>query len=133
MTTLKIWNLQDELIYKNDNIDDLLNQYEIDKDAPVSGEGFKQAKEELIRSNKIGLRPTGRDILKVLADRFGYDNAKKIGRVFLKRGVLVPEEEQSGEGEYGGAVTSTLDYQEQDPRWTAHDLTKGGTDIIGTA
>jgi len=38
MTTLKIWNLKDELIYKNDNIDDLLNQYEIDKDDQESFE-----------------------------------------------------------------------------------------------
>ena len=30
MTTLKIWNLKDELIYKNDNMDDLLHQYGID-------------------------------------------------------------------------------------------------------
>ncbi len=30
MTTLKIWNLKDELIYKNDNIDDLLHQYGIE-------------------------------------------------------------------------------------------------------
>ena len=30
MTTLKIWNLKDQLIYKNDNIDDLLHQYGID-------------------------------------------------------------------------------------------------------
>ena len=30
MTTLKIWNLKNELIYKNDNIDDLLHQYGIE-------------------------------------------------------------------------------------------------------
>jgi hypothetical protein len=30
MTTLKIWNLKDQLIYKNDNMDDLLHQYGID-------------------------------------------------------------------------------------------------------
>jgi len=30
MTTLKIWNLKNELIYKNDNIDELLHQYGIE-------------------------------------------------------------------------------------------------------
>ena len=32
MTTLKIFNLKNELIYKNDNMNDLLHQYGIDKD-----------------------------------------------------------------------------------------------------
>ena len=30
--TLKIWNLKDELIYQNDNMINLLRQYDIDKD-----------------------------------------------------------------------------------------------------
>jgi len=30
MTTLKIWNLKNELIYKNNNIDELLHQYGIE-------------------------------------------------------------------------------------------------------
>lgn len=38
MTTLKIWNLKDELIYKQENIDNLLNQYGIDKDDQESFE-----------------------------------------------------------------------------------------------
>ena len=32
MTTLKIFNLKNELIYKNENMNDLLHQYGIDKD-----------------------------------------------------------------------------------------------------
>jgi len=38
MTTLTIYNLKDELIYKQENIDDLLNQYGIDKDDQESFE-----------------------------------------------------------------------------------------------
>ena len=38
MTTLKIWNLKDELIYKQDNIDEILHQYGIDKDDQESFE-----------------------------------------------------------------------------------------------
>ena len=38
MTTLTIYNLKDELIYKQENIDNLLNQYGIDKDDQESFE-----------------------------------------------------------------------------------------------
>ena len=36
--TLKIWNLKDELIFQNDNMIEILNQYGIDKDDQESFE-----------------------------------------------------------------------------------------------
>jgi hypothetical protein len=69
---------------------------------------------------------TGKDLVK--ASGLSYVKAKEVLPELEKAGAIIKAEKETRDDD-----VEALDYSEEDPSRVAFDLTKGGTDTIGTA
>ena len=103
--------------------------YEINRDLPMTvSKDAKQAHQSLLKQGMLWGKHDGKAIVK--ASGLSYEKAK----------VVLPELERveaiikyEPEDRSGSEDVEALDYSDENPQHLAYDLTKGGTDTIGTA
>jgi|TARA_R110000744_G_scaffold244755_1_gene361557 hypothetical protein len=103
--------------------------YEINRDLPMTvSKDAKQAHQSLLKQGMLWGKHDGKAIVK--ASGLSYEKAK----------VVLPELERveaiikyEPEDRSGSEDVEALDYGDENPQHLAYDLTKGGTDTIGTA
>ena len=106
----------------------LAAQYEINRDIPMSvSDDAKEAHENLLKQGMLWGKHDGKAIVK--ASGLSYEKAKVALPELERAGVIAKLESEDDEDK----DIEALDYSEEDPRHLAYDLTKGGTDTIGTA
>lgn len=102
--------------------------YEINRDIPMSvSDDAKEAHENLLKQGMLWGKHDGKAIVK--ASGLSYEKAKVALPELERVGVIAKLESEDDEDK----DIEALDYNEEDPRHLAYDLTKGGTDTIGTA
>lgn len=112
--------------------------YMLDPGAPIDSDEDKEVKQIIIQN--LPLKFTGKELVNVLRKKMsgvlsrlmsgGFENARNTASRLLAAGILVPEEEEESQDR----TVDIDDFDDDtDSRWVADDLTRGGTETIGTA
>ena len=103
-------------------------EYEVSRDVPMTvSDDAKQAHQNLLKQGMLFGKHNGKDLVK--ASNLPYERAKAALIELEKNNAVVKIEAETRDDE----DIEALDYSEEDPSRIAYDLTKGGTDTIGTA
>jgi len=107
---------------------ELSAKYDIDRDVPMTvSDDAKMAHQNLLKQGMLFGQHTGKDLVK--ASGLSYAKAKEVLPELEKAGAIIKAEKETRDDD----DVEALDYSEEDPSRVAFDLTKGGTDTIGTA
>lgn len=106
---------------------ELSAKYDVDRDVPMTvSDDAKMAHQNLLKQGMLFGQHTGKDLVK--ASGLSYPRAKVALPELEKAGAIIKAEKEARDDE----DIEALDYGEEDPSRVAFDLTKGGTDTIGT-